>query len=141
MRLKKMDYRGWKSQTIDITFPRSTGSRGLKQALDRICTEAEQAVKKGYSIIILSDRGINKNQVPISSLMACGIVHHHLIKKTLRTQIGIVLESGEAREVHHHCLLIGYGADAINPYLAFESLWYAHDQGYTDKLKFSNDKT
>ena len=73
--------------------------------------------------------------------MACGIIHHHLIKKTLRTQIGIVLESGEAREVHHHCLLIGYGADAINPYLAFESLWYAHDQGYTDKLKFSNDKT
>ncbi len=140
MRLKKLDYKGWRTKTIDITFPKSHGKEGLKKALKRICGEAVQAVENGYSLLILSDRKVNKKQVPISSLMACGAVHHHLIQNALRTQIGIILESGEAREVHHHSLLIGYGADAINPYLAFEALWYASDKGYTDKLKFSNDE-
>ena len=80
-------------------------------------------------MIILSDRANGADRVPVSALMACGAVHHQLVRHEQRTRIGIVVETGEAREVHHHCLLIGYGADAINPYLAFESLWNSLDQG------------
>jgi glutamate synthase (NADPH/NADH) large chain len=71
------------------------------------------AIADGYSLVVLSDRNTDEDRVPISTLMACGTVHHHLVRNEQRTQIGIVLETGEAREVHHHCLLIGYGADAI----------------------------
>ena len=83
----------------------------------------------GMSLVILSDRALGPDRVPISALLACGAVHHHLVGQTKRTRIGIVLETGEAREVHHHCLLIGYGADAINPYLAFEALWRSRRKG------------
>ena len=139
--LKGMDYRGWRSRTIDITFPKSEGAAGMTRALERICVEAEQAIADGYSLAILSDRATDENHVPLSSLMACGAVHHHLVKNALRTQIGLVLETGEAREVHHHCLLIGYGADAINPYLAFEALWEARHEGLTNADEFSNDES
>ncbi len=130
--LKAMDYRGWRSRTIDITYPREEGAAGLVQALDRICAEAEQAISDGYSLVILSDRATSAERVPLSSLLACGAVHHHLVRKELRTRIGIVLESGEAREVHHHCLLVGYGADAINPYVAFEALQQARADGFLE---------
>ncbi|MEE8349426.1 MAG: glutamate synthase large subunit [Acidobacteriota bacterium] len=123
--IREMDHRGWRTQTIDITWPRSEGAAGMNAALDRICKEAEQAIDDEYSLLLLSDRAVDRDRVPLSSLLACGAVHHHLIKTTKRTRIGIVLETGEAREVHHHCLLIGYGADAINPYLAFEALQHA----------------
>ena len=113
--IKSMDHKGWKSKIIDITYPRSEGTAGLTTALERICTEAEEAIDDGYSIVVLSDRAISAQQVPISSLLACGSLHHHLVKQAKRTRIGIVIESGEAREVHHHCLLVGYGADGINP--------------------------
>ena len=84
---------------------------------------------------MLSDRGISSTRVPIASLLAVGTVHHHLVQTMPRTTDRIVLESGEAREVHHHCLLIGYGADAINPYLAFEALWDArHRASWTMHL-------
>jgi glutamate synthase (NADPH/NADH) large chain len=137
--LKHMDYRGWKSRTIDITFPRSEGVAGRMTALDRICTEAEDAIGEGYSVVVLSDRATSAQRVPISSLLAVGAVHQHLIRQTKRTRIGIVLESGEAREVHHHCLLIGFGADAINPYLAFEALWQARRDGLTDDDQLGDD--
>src|SRR5690606_32475325 len=120
-------------------FPRSEGPDGLTAALDRICEEAERAIDEGYSLVVLSDRAIGPDRAPVSSLLACGAVHHHLVKKAKRTQIGIVLETGEAREVHHHCLLIGYGADAINPYLAFEALWQARRDGLLDPEKLSDD--
>lgn len=131
-----MDHRGWKTKTIDITFPRSESKAGLTAALHRICQEAEQAVEQGYSLIILSDRALGPDRVPVSALLATGAVHHHLVKKARRTQVGLILETGEAREVHHHCLLIGYGADAINPYLAFEALWYARLDGQLPQDKF-----
>jgi glutamate synthase (NADPH/NADH) large chain len=136
--LRKLDYRGWKTKTIDITYPRSEGTAGLEPALDRICQEASQAIVDAYSLIVLSDRNCSKDRIPVSSLLACGAVHHHLVRNEERTQIGLVLETGEAREVHHHCLLAGYGADAINPYLAFESLYQAREDGtlepeYTDE--------
>ncbi|MDA2934914.1 glutamate synthase large subunit, partial [Acidobacteria bacterium AH-259-D05] len=131
--IKEMDYRGWRSKTIDITWPKSEGKEGMVAALDRICAEAEMAIDDGFSLLVLSDRAISKDRVPLSSLLACGAVHHHLVRTAKRTRIGIVLESGEAREVHHHCLLIGYGADAINPYLAFEALRQASRDGLLEE--------
>jgi glutamate synthase (NADPH/NADH) large chain len=127
--LKHLNHRGWRSKTIDITFARSDGRVGLVRALDRICAETEAAIDEGISIVILSDRAIGNDRVPLSSLLATGAVHHHLVRKAKRASIGIIVESGEAREVHHHCLLVGYGADAINPYLAFESLWHSRREG------------
>ncbi|MCI0361672.1 MAG: glutamate synthase large subunit, partial [Planctomycetaceae bacterium] len=136
--IKHMGHRGWKSKLIDITYNRSDGEAGLTSRLDRICREAEQAIEQGYSLVVLSDRGVSAERIAVSSLLAVGAVHHHLIRQAKRTRIGIILESGEAREVHHHCLLVGYGADAINPYLAFEALWQAQRDGllpadYTDE--------
>lgn len=127
--IKSLDYRGWKTRTIDITWPRSEGAAGLKPAIERICQEASKAIADGYSLIVLSDRDASHDRVAMSTLLACGAVHHHLVRQRERTRIGIVLESGEAREVHHHCLLIGYGADAINPYIAFESLAQTRKDG------------
>jgi len=126
--IREMDYRGMRSQVVDITYEAGAGD-GYRQALDRICEEAAQAISDGYAFIILSDRNVDQDRIAISALIACGAVHHHLISRHLRTRIGIVLETGEAREVHHHCLLTGYGADAINPYLAFEALWKANQDG------------
>jgi glutamate synthase (NADPH) large chain len=143
--IKQLDYRGWKTKTIDITYERpqqnspnedeqlEVNGRCLTASLDRICSEAEEAISEGFKVIILSDRSIGPDRIPISSLIACGAVHQFLVRKEKRTQIGIVIETGEAREVHHHCLLLGYGADAINPYLAYEALWQANRDGLLDK--------
>ncbi|MCA9024890.1 MAG: glutamate synthase large subunit [Planctomycetaceae bacterium] len=129
--IKNLDgYRNWKTQTIDITWDRSEGTAGLLGALERICAEAEQAIENGDSLIVLSDRATSQNRVPVSMLLACGAVHHYLVRHQLRTRIGIILETGEAREVHHFCLLVGYGADAINPYLAFEAIRDAKNHGH-----------
>ena len=132
--IKEIDYRGWRSLTIDTTFDRSAGSNGLVETSERISLEAEQAIEDGYRLIVLSDRTACHDRIAISSLLAVGTVHHHLVNKHLRTRIGIILESGEAREVHHHALLIGFGADGINPYLAFEALWDARRREYLDDV-------
>ncbi|MEE2780628.1 MAG: glutamate synthase large subunit [Planctomycetota bacterium] len=130
--IREMDHRGWRSQQIDITWPRAEGAAGLPAALDRICLEAEEAIDAGMSIIILTDRAMSAERVPVSALLATGAVHHHLVRQAKRTRIGIVVETGEAREVHHHCLLVGYGADGINPYLAFETLWQCRREGLVE---------
>jgi len=130
--LKHMDHRGWRSKTLDITYAPNSGKAGLTTALDDICAQASQAIADGFSLLILSDRNVSAEHVPISALLAVAAVHHHLVATECRTQIGLLVETGEAREVHHHCLLIGYGADGINPYLAFESLWHARMKGYLD---------
>ncbi len=130
--LKHINYEGWHSRVIDITFDRSEGKSGLRLTLDRIAKEAEEAADEGIQLVVLSDRAISHDRVPVSALLAIGAVHHHLVKQAKRTRIGLVIETGEAREVHHHCLLVGYGADAINPYLAFESLWQARRDGLMD---------
>ena len=110
------------SVTIDITYPSEKGANGMSWALDVVCAEAEEAVRsKEYNIIILSDRGTGPDRVPIPSLLATSAVHHHLIKQGLRTSVGLVVETGEAHEVHQFATLAGYGAEAINPYLAFET--------------------
>jgi glutamate synthase (NADPH) large chain len=127
--IREMNHRGWKSRSIDITFDRAAGGESLAVALHRICIEAEKAIADGYSLVVLSDRAVGYERVAIPTLLAIGAVHHHLVRNAKRTQVGIVVESGEAREVHHHCLLVGYGADAINPYCAFEALWQAKRDG------------
>ncbi len=130
--LKHIDHRGWKARVLDITYPKGSGEAGLRDALARIESQASQAIDDGMSLLILSDRAIRAQRVPISSLLAVGSVHQHLVRQHERTKIALILESGEAREVHHHCLLIGFGADAINPYLAFEALMYSRRSGLLD---------
>ncbi|MBB3952178.1 glutamate synthase large subunit [Aureimonas jatrophae] len=110
------------TKTLDTTYPSEQGAGGLSGALDRLCERAEAAVAGGYNIIILSDRQVGPDRVAIPALLACAAVHHHLIRKGLRTAAGLVVESGEPREVHHFACLAGYGAEAINPYLAFDTL-------------------
>ena len=120
---------GFSCRTLDATWPLDEGAAGLGNALDRLCREAEQAVDDGCAFVALADRAAGPDRVPVPTLLACGAVHHHLLRTIKRTRVGLLLETGEAREVHHHCLLVGYGADAINPYLTFEALWQARRQG------------
>lgn len=137
--IKEMNYRSMKSQLIDITYD-AQDKDGYRNTLDRICEETTSAIENGFSFIVLSDRNTSKDRIPLSALIACGTVHHHLISNRKRTQIGLIIETGEAREVHHHCLLTGYGADAINPYLAFEALWQANKEGLLGD-NFSSEDT
>ncbi|RVD73253.1 glutamate synthase large subunit [Mesorhizobium sp. M4A.F.Ca.ET.029.04.2.1] len=116
------------TKTIDITYA-SKGAAGMQGAIDRLCERAEAAVAGGYNIIILSDRQLGPDRIAIPALLATAAVHHHLIRKGLRTSVGLVVESGEPREVHHFCCLAGYGAEAINPYLAFDTLLDMHKRG------------
>ena len=112
----------FKSRTLDTTWPAETGAAGMDAAIAALSAEADAAVRDGINIIILSDRRAGADRIPIPSLLACAAVHHHLIREGLRTSVGLVVESGEPREVHHFACLAGYGAEAINPYLAFETL-------------------
>jgi glutamate synthase (NADPH) large chain len=112
----------FRTATIDTTWPTSEGAAGLEKALDRVCAEATDCVLADRNILILSDRAVSADRIPIPALLATAAVHHHLIRRGLRTQTGLVVETGEAREVHHFCCLAGYGAEAVNPYLAFETL-------------------
>ena len=112
----------FRTRTIDVTWPASEGAAGMARAVDRICSEATDAVLDGFNILILSDRAVSSTRIPMPALLATAAVHHHLIRRGLRTGTGLVVETGEAREVHHFCVLAGYGAEAINPYLAFETL-------------------
>ena len=138
-KIQYMNHQGLTSKVIDITYDVNEVS-GYLQTIDRICDEASAAIEDDFSFIILSDRNTSRTRVPLSALKACGAVHHHLTKREQRTQIGIIIESGEAREVHHHCLLTGYGADAINPYLAFEALWQANKENLLGEKFATEDK-
>jgi glutamate synthase (NADPH/NADH) large chain len=125
--IEKIKDAGFRSITLDITYPVAEGAGGMKTALDRICDQAEKAVEgfttgEVYNIIVLSDREIGRDRIAIPALLATAAVHHHLIREGLRTRAGLVVETGEAREIHHFALLAGYGAEAINPYLAFDTL-------------------
>jgi glutamate synthase domain-containing protein 2/glutamate synthase domain-containing protein 1/glutamate synthase domain-containing protein 3 len=127
-KIKGITASGFKSKIISLLFTPSD-SGNLKITLDAICSQAESAIKEGYALIVLSDRGVDKQHAALPALLAVGAVHHHLIKKMLRTQLAIVVESGEPREVHHFALLFGYGADCVNPYLAYEALDYLIKEG------------
>src|SRR5580704_11581003 len=110
------------TKTLDITYAVERGAEGMEEALRRLCERAEAAVHGRYNIISLSDRMVGPDRIPIPALLATAAVHHHLIRAGLRTSVGLVVETGEAREIHHFACLAGYGAEAINPYLAFETL-------------------
>jgi glutamate synthase (ferredoxin) len=121
-RLKYINQAGFKSITLPILFKAGSGEAGLARAMDDLCGRATSAVEAGANILILSDRGVDEEMAPIPALLAVAGLHHHLIREGTRTRVGLVLESGEPREVHHFSLLIGYGAGAVNPYLAFETV-------------------
>ena len=116
---------GFKSLMIPIVYTAAAEGKGLATTLDNICEQSNAAIKAGYDLIILSDRNIDAEMAPVPALLAVAAVHHHLIREGTRTQVGLIVESGEPREVHHFALLLGYGAAAINPYLVFETL---HDE-------------
>ena len=120
--IKALDCRRMKSVTLSILFDPSKGAEGMRDALTELCEKAEEAARTEQNVLILSDRGVDENHAPIPALLAVAAVHNHLIRKVLRTEIGLILESGEPREVHHFCTLIGYGVTAINPYLALETV-------------------
>src|SRR5918997_130540 len=120
--LRHVDSSVFKAHTVDITWPVAEGPDGMVAALERVCAEADAALADGVNIVILSDRAVSPERAAIPSLLAVAGVHHHLVREGTRLQTGLVLESGEPREVHHFATLIGFGASAINPYLMFESL-------------------
>jgi glutamate synthase (ferredoxin) len=121
-KLRQVDGKTFKCATLPILFKAADGAKGLENALEKLFSEADQAIAGGANILLLSDRGISPELAPIPALLAVSGLHHHLIRSGKRGKVGLVLESGEPREVHHFALLIGYGCSAINPYLAFATL-------------------
>ncbi|HEV3034393.1 MAG TPA: glutamate synthase-related protein [Solirubrobacteraceae bacterium] len=120
--LRHVDHEVYAARTIDITWPVAEGAAGMSEAIERICRQAREAIAERVNIIILSDRQLGPRRAPIPSLLAAAAVHHHLVLEGTRLRVGIILESGEPREVHHFATLIGYGVSAINPYLLLETL-------------------
>ena len=120
--LAGLDHGSWHSAVIDITYPRDAGPDELERTLDRICEAASRWVQERVHVLVLSDRRAGPDRVALSALLAVGAVHQHLVRSEERTMVGLLVETGEPRSVHHHCTLLGYGADGINPYLAFEAL-------------------
>ncbi|MEA5025108.1 Ferredoxin-dependent glutamate synthase 1 [bioreactor metagenome] len=133
-RIKHLQHGQFKTVTLSMLYPVAGGPKAMERALERLCREADKAIGEGANIIILSDRGVDKEQAAIPALLASSGLHHHLIRKEIRTNLGIVLESAEPREVHHFCTLVGYGVTAINPYLAYETIEDLAAKGLLDGL-------
>jgi glutamate synthase domain-containing protein 2/glutamate synthase domain-containing protein 1/glutamate synthase domain-containing protein 3 len=121
-KIKALNHDGIKSRVFSTLFPRSKGAQGMRRRLDELRYEISIAICEGITIVILSDRGVDKDHVPVPALLAVATVHNHLVREGTRTRCGLVIETGEAREVHHFSLLTGYGAGAVNPYLALDTL-------------------
>ncbi|MCU7915611.1 MAG: glutamate synthase large subunit, partial [Candidatus Thiodiazotropha sp. (ex Gloverina cf. vestifex)] len=126
----------FRTRTLYTTYPVADGASGMKAALDALCELAEQKVREGYNILILSDRRVDADNIAIPALLATSAVHHHLIRKGLRTESGLVLETGAALEIHHFATLAGYGAEAVNPYLAFDTI-QSELPSLTEELTFA----
>jgi glutamate synthase (NADPH/NADH) large chain len=120
--LRHINYKGFRTRTLDMTFPAANGAAGMEAAVARLCSESEQAVEEHYNYVILSDRNVSETQAAIPSVLAVSAVHHHLIDKRKRTKTAVIVETGEARELMHFALLLGYGASAVNPYMAYAVL-------------------
>ena len=121
-RLRRVSQGSFLATTLPMLFAVEEGERGLERALGQLCRRASLAIQSGYTLLILSDRGLDRDYAPIPSLLALAAVHNHLVREETRTQVALIIESGEPREVMHFALLIGYGASAVNPYLALETL-------------------
>src|SRR3989454_1134117 len=129
-KLRRVSQGDFLATTLPALFPAAEGEKGLEQALDALCRRASLAIKSGYTLLIISDRGVDKDYAPIPSLQSLAALHNHLVREGSRTQVALVVESGEPREVMHFSLLMGYGASAINPYLAIETLEDLCQRGY-----------
>ena len=136
-KLRDINIAGHRSKEIEILFPVKQSGEGLGQSIIDICKQAETAANEGYSFIILSDRGVSREFAAIPALLATAAVHHHLIRKGCRTRVGLIVESGEPREIHHFATLLGYGAGAINPYLAFESIGDMIGNGFVEEMDYA----
>ena len=134
-KLKHLNLPGFRSITMPILFKAADGEAGLENTMRQLCETADKAIAEGVKILILSDRGVDKEHAPVPALLAIAGLHHHLIRNGTRTRVGMIIETGEPREVHHFSLLIGYGAAAINPYLAFETLDDMIRQGLLKNIK------
>jgi glutamate synthase (ferredoxin) len=128
--------RHYKAQKLSLLFSIRDGWQGMEKALDDLFALADVAIEQGVNIFVLSDRGVNSEKAPIPALLATAGLHHHLIRRKTRTQCAIVVESGEPREVHHFALLIGYGATAINPYMAYETIYDMIAQGLVTDVSY-----
>ncbi|MGI8805793.1 MAG: glutamate synthase large subunit [Thermoleophilaceae bacterium] len=128
-KLRQINHHVFRANTLDATWPVEEGPKGLERALERLAGEASSCIEVGDNILILSDRAAGPDRAPIPALLAVGAVHHHLVREGTRLRCGLVVESGEPREVHHLCCLLGYGASAVNPYLAIETLTDMFDRG------------
>ena len=134
-KIRGLDQTDLKTVVLPMLFPASEGHAGLKEAMDKLCQQASQAIEDGDTILVLSDKGMDANHVPIPTLLATAGVHHHLLRERTRTRVGLVVETGEAREMMHFALLIGYGAGAIYPYLAYETVAQIAEEGvFLEKL-------
>lgn len=131
--LKRNNHKNWKTKVIDISFPYSEGVRGYDNALTRVCQEGQEAAESNYQVLVLSDRNAGQDRAPLSALLATGALHHHLIETRNRMKIALIVETAEISEVHHVCVILGYGADAICPYLAFELAGALRDEGVLDQ--------
>jgi len=134
--ISKLTGKQYKSLVLDITYPVSKGAKGCEAAIKSLCSSAQKAVAKGCNVLILSDRAVSSKRVAIPALLACSAVHHYLVREGLRTSTGLVVDTGSAREVHHFALLAGYGAEAVCPWLAYETIATMSDylpQGLTEK--------
>src|SRR5436853_3093733 len=128
-KLRQVDHHVYEADTLDATFPAAEGPAGLERAMGRLCCEASELIASGDNILIVSDRAASRDRVPIPALLAVAGVHHHLVREGTRLETGLVVESGEPREPHHIACILGYGASAVNPYLAFETLRDMFDRG------------
>jgi glutamate synthase (NADPH/NADH) large chain len=129
-KLREITDEHFRTKTLRMLFRVADGPDGMAAAVDELCRQASQAIREGYSFLILSDRGVNADWAPIPSLLGISSVHHHLVQECSRTEVGLIVETGEAREAHHFACLIGYGAGSINPYLAFRTLIDLEREGY-----------
>src|SRR5713101_2441466 len=129
-KLRRVSQGDFLATTLPALFPANDGEKGLEKALDDLCLQASRAIKSGYTLLIISDRGVDSDYAPIPSLLSLAALHNHLVREGSRTQVALVVESGEPREVMHFALLMGYGASAINPYLAIETLEDLSKRGY-----------
>ncbi|MDE3180582.1 MAG: glutamate synthase large subunit [Acidobacteriota bacterium] len=128
-KLRRLSWGDFLATTLPMIFPARDGAGELEKAIDRLCQRASLAIKSGYTLLILSDRGVDEENAPIPSLLALSAIHNHLIREGSRNQVALIVESGEPREVMHFALLLGYGASAVNPYLAIETLEDLHKSG------------
>ena len=122
LKIKSLDNKGYRIETIDIVFNKTKGEKAMEEALDNVCRKVYNLVTNGVNIIIISDRAVNEESAPIPALLAVSAVNSYLVKKGVRSLADIIVESAEPREVHHFATLLGFGATAVNPYLAYETI-------------------